>query len=549
MKRKGPWQCGNMETTGGLVWILIILVIVVFAVWRNYNTQPANRYRNDRKQECYRTIEALAELLGYSARKLVNRTEIGELVEKGSSPADIFQHVYRQVDQAPGLVLGVHDLGENALPIPVKLLPQYRDKHLYCIGKTGTGKSTFFARLLLQDIRAGHGVVTLVPEPEFYREKVLPRIPAERKDEVIFVDPADTDRPVAYNPVELQPGEDIDLRTDGLVQVFREALDATGPRMVPLLQHSFHALLEQKDTTLFDMYRLLSARETVFRMHVAESSGNPQVRRFFREEFPRFPKTAALPITNRLDRLLSSKALRTFLCQPHSGFSFRRAMDSGYLLMFNLSDGLLGEGNSHIIGQLLVAQFQQALLSRADMQSAERIPVCTYIDEFQQYAAGGAQSYERLLARARKYGARLHLAHQQSKQIEERMLREILGNVGTLVSFQLGHRDAKRMAPEFINQDLYGRTDTPDPKQFMTLHVGRTYCRIGQNAFYMRTEPDSMPASAETREEVLAASRRNFGVTPQTEKQHRNTEQATAKQEGTEPAHYRHSKEEKPSKE
>jgi len=38
-----------------------------------------------------------------------------------------------------------------------------RRHHVYCVGKTGTGKSTLLRNLILQDIYAGHGVGLIDP--------------------------------------------------------------------------------------------------------------------------------------------------------------------------------------------------------------------------------------------------------------------------------------------------------------------------------------------------------------------------------------------------
>jgi len=120
-------------------------------------------------------------------------------------------------------------------------------------------------------------------------------------------------------------------------------------------------------------------------------------------------------------------------------------MDEGKIILFNLSDGILGEAASLLIGQFIVSKFQTATMSRADETKAFRKPFYLYLDEFQNFCGIASKSYEKILSRARKYRLGLILAHQQTGQIPLELMREIFGNVSTMISFQVSQADASKL--------------------------------------------------------------------------------------------------------
>ena len=161
-------------------------------------------------------------------------------------------------------------------------------------------------------------------------------------------------------------------------------------------------------------------------------------------------------------------------------------MDDGKIMLFNLSDGILGETNSQLLGQLIVSKFQTATMSRANVAKQKRRPLYLYIDEFQTFTGVAATSYEKILSRARKYRLGLILAHQQTGQIPTELLKEIFGNVSTMISFNVSQRDASRLAKEFITEYDGEMIHIPEGA-FLGLKVGQAYCKIGRHSFFMQT--------------------------------------------------------------
>ncbi len=186
-------------------------------------------------------------------------------------------------------------------------------------------------------------------------------------------------------------------------------------------------------------------------------------------------------------------------------------MDDGKILLFNLSDGILGEIASQLIGQLIVSKFQTATMSRANVSKTQRRPFYLYLDEFQNFCGIASTSYEKILSRARKYNLGMILAHQQTGQLQPDLLREILGNVSTLVSFQLSQADASKLSKEFISQYDYEIESVPT-EELLRLNIGQAYCKIGKSAFPFSVPRMNDNPDRERAEAVVSESRRQYGI-------------------------------------
>ncbi|HEX3033974.1 MAG TPA: type IV secretory system conjugative DNA transfer family protein, partial [Thermodesulfobacteriota bacterium] len=346
---------------------------------------------------------------------------------------------------------------------------------------------------------------------EMIVEEILPYIPDNRIEDVLYFNPADTERPVSFNPLQMDEGEDIDLKVDENLTIFRRIMGDTGPRMDEILRQSFYALIEKEGTTLLDFEKLLSRDDPTFRNEVISKSSDPDTVHFFRDAYPHFPNDSHLPITTRLGKLLRPKTIRSLLCRTEGSLNFREAMDRGKILLFNLSDGILGEANSQLLGQLIVSKFQTAVMSRANIPKGERRDFRLYIDEFQTFTGTSATSYEKILSRARKYKLGLVLAHQQTGQIPLDLLKEIMGNVSTFICFNVSRGDATKLARELITQTNMEISRIRE-EEILRLKVGQAYCKIGNHSFYMETY--LMPERKDPRKVafIIDESRRRYGA-------------------------------------
>ena len=281
-------------------------------------------------------------------------------------------------------------------------------------------------------------------------------------------------------------------------------------------------MIERPGSTLLDFELLLDRQDDALRREVVQNTADEQTRRFFEHTYPQFPKDAHFPIINRISRIVRGRYVRNCLCPPTRTplqpaevsrrlLNIRRAMDEGKILLFNLSDGVLGEAASQLIGQFIVSKFQTATMSRADSGKEERRPFYLYLDEFQNFCGIASKSYERILSRARKYRLGLVLAHQQTGQVPLELLREIFGNVSTMVSFQVSQADAAKLSKEFISQVDFAIESLP-PEELLQLGVGEAYCRIGKSTFPMWVPKVDLEPDRERARAVIEHSRQAYGL-------------------------------------
>lgn len=407
------------------------------------------------------------------------------------------------IGRSPTIMELEDKLGKRLGKMMVGIPKPVRRRHTYVIGKTGYGKTNLLRQLIYQDLKNGDGLGVISPEAELARDKILPFIPRARLDDVIYFNPEDEKRPVTFNPFYLDKHEDINRKAQRTFRILEEAMpDLTGARMRPLLKNTVYALLEKEGATILDVERLLDPYDSRFREEVIEETEDERTSKFWEEIYPSYPENAYLPIINRLDQFLRPPVSR-ILGHPTGSLRFRKAMDEGKVLLFNLSTGLLGEGVSQVLGQLIVANLQQALVGRDRLAESERRIFYLYIDEFQTYTETATGSYSDILARARKYGMGLILAHQQTKQVPGKLLADIIGNVSTMIAFNLSAQDANKIARELT-------LDTPE---YLTqLTKGRAWARIGQEVFGLMVPLFDLVPDWELQEEAIQQSRRSYGV-------------------------------------
>lgn len=331
-----------------------------------------------------------------------------------------------------------------------------RGRHLYIIGQTGVGKSGLLELLTISDVYSQYGFAVVDPHGD-YALNILKRIPAERANDVIYFNPADTEYPIAFNPMEVT---DPKLKThtcSELIGVLKRMFDSWGPRLEYILRYSILALLDYPDATMLDITRILTDKK--FRNDVLKHVQDPVVVNFWTVEFAswndKFAAEAVAPVLNKVGAFTANPLVRNIIGQPKSGFNIRQIMDERKILIVNLSRGLVGEDNAALLGALLVTKIQMAAMSRADTTAHERAPFYLYVDEFQNFAT---DSFATILSEARKYGLYLTVANQYIAQMMDTVKDAVFGNVGSVVAFRMSADDARGLVryfePKFTDHDL-----------------------------------------------------------------------------------------------
>ncbi len=334
--------------------------------------------------------------------------------------------------------------------VPFGIKRADRRLHFYQLGKTGCGKSTVFKNMIISDILAGDGVGVIDPHGELV-EFILDFIPPNRLNDVVYINPADTEYPVGFNLLQLDNMNQRDLVADGVVEVFKKHFENSwGPRLQYILNNAILTALEVPGTTILAVQRMLVDRG--FRKFIVKQVKDPVLKKFWEEEFAtmetnsRLVTEAIAPIQNKVGRFLASSTIRNIVGQPKSTINLREIMDQKKIFLVNLSQGRLGEESSELLGGMIVTRLQSTAMERVDTPEKERKDFFLFVDEFQNYAT---ESFAKILSEARKYRLCLHLTHQYIDQLPENVRTAIFGNVGTLASFVVGPSDATVLASEF----------------------------------------------------------------------------------------------------
>ena len=331
-----------------------------------------------------------------------------------------------------------------------------RLRHIYVIGQTGVGKSTLLENMAISDIERGNGLCVIDPHGDI-AEDLLKYIPEHRKKDLIYFNPAEV-HPVAFNPLSNVNQKYHHLVASGLISTFKKIwADSWGPRMEYILRFSLLTLLEYPGATLLDIQPLLTDAD--FRKNVLGYTDNPAIHAFWKNEFnaysARLRSEAISPILNKTGLFLTCTPLKNIVGQKESSFKMAQAMDTGKILICNLSKGTIGEDASSILGSMLVTSIQLAALHRAKQPEETRKPFYLYVDEMHSFVS---LSFADILSEARKYKLGLFMAHQYIDQLNEKIRSAIFGNVGTVISFRVGAADAEYLAKEFYptfnEQDL-----------------------------------------------------------------------------------------------
>ncbi|HOY56144.1 MAG TPA: type IV secretion system DNA-binding domain-containing protein [bacterium] len=336
-----------------------------------------------------------------------------------------------------------------------------RRRHVYILGKTGSGKTTLEANMALQDIERGHGMCLVDPHGDVLNS-VLDYIPSHRVNDVIYFNPSDTAYPIAFNILENINPEHKHLVASGLMSVFKKIwANLWSARMEYILNNCILALLDSPGNTLLGIMRILTDKD--FRRKIVDNIKDPVVKSFWVNEYAnyqdRFRQEAIAPIQNKVGQFLSSAVIRNIVGQTKSTIEPRKIIDEGKILLLDLAKGKIGEDNSSLLGAMMITKIWLAAMSRVDIPENERLDFYLYVDEFQNFAT---ESFADILSEARKYRLNLTVAHQYIAQLvspdSTRVKDAVFGNVGTIICFRVGGGDAKELIkefePTFLEEDL-----------------------------------------------------------------------------------------------
>jgi hypothetical protein len=383
-----------------------------------------------------------------------------------------------------------------------------RRRHIWAIGKTGTGKSTLIANMAIDDIKKDRGLAIIDPHGDL-SDIILDYIPKRRINDVIYFNPADTEYPIVINPLEVTNKEEAELVVSGIVSIFNKIFGFSwGPRLEYILRNSLFTLSQVPNSTLKDVPLLLTNK--LFRQRIEMTISDETMKQFWRDEFDKMPdklqQEAISPILNKVGQFVTSPLIRSVIGHPKSSIKLDDVMNEGKILIANMAQGRLGEDNAALLGAMLITKFQLAAMHRVSMPEEIRKDFYLYVDEFQNFATG---SFIKIMSEARKYRLDIMLANQYMAQIPEEVTKAILGNAGTLMTFAVGASDAEILFKEFA--EVFTQNDLVNLGSYQ---IATKMTIDGRNTrpFVATTLP--LPISSnENRETVIQASREHWTKT------------------------------------
>jgi hypothetical protein len=398
---------------------------------------------------------------------------------------------------------------------------QQRLRHLHLIGATGTGKSTLLHALVMQDVESGGGCCLIDPHGDLC-EAVLSAIPEHRVTDVVLIDPSDVAYPVGLNILLAHSDLERELLASDLVALFRRFSTSWGDQMNSVFANAISAFVYNTSIgTLGDLRRFLI--EPSFRNRILATCTDPDIAYYWQKEYPILKSSSVGSILTRLDSFLRPKSIRNMVCQQRS-LNFQELMDTNKIVLVKLSQGLLGEENSYLLGAFIVSKLQQTAMARQAQAAHARVPFYCYIDEFQHFVTPSMAS---ILSGGRKFGLGLVLAHQDMQQvssIDANIASSLMANAGTRICFRLGDTDARRMQEGF---SAFGSED------LQNLGIGEAIVRVNnpEHDFNISVIPYTADGPS-CKERIITHSRNAYSVPviPPTEREPEPSSKAAPRQ-------------------
>lgn len=386
-----------------------------------------------------------------------------------------------------------------------------RLRHMYMIGKTGVGKSTLFQNMCLQDIKNYHGVCFLDPHGDSI-EWLLNRIPEKRLEDVVLFDPSDTEFPLGLNLLESSDEQEKHFLVSECIEIFYKLFDPEktgiiGPQFEHWLRNaSLTVMAGPESGSLVEIPKLFVDKK--FELSKRKYLKDPIVLDFWNKQMAKtsdFHKSEMLNyFTSKFGHFLNNSLMRNIIGQRKNSLNFENILDNDKILLINLSKGKIGDMNAQMLGLILISKLQAAVMKRAHKQASERNHFYFYVDEFQNFLT---DTFISLLSESRKYGLGVHLTNQYFSQLPQKIQEAVLGNVGTLLAFEVGVEDAETLVREFypLKKD-----------DFLNLQRFNFYIKLmvqGKTSqAFSGTSLDPLPlGNPETRDKIIAISRLVYG--------------------------------------
>lgn len=350
----------------------------------------------------------------------------------------------------------------------IRIANEDRFRHFYIIWQTGTWKSSFIQVMARQDLKNRNWIALMDPHWDL-AEALLPYIPRDRADDVVYFNPADVARPMWINLLEANTDDEKQMVAQDSMNIMIKLFwnEIFWPRIQDYFRNWVLTLMDYPwGWAITDLVRLFTDDD--FQKERVRTLKNPIVKAWWtytfakmweREKWEMIPFWAA-----KFWGFVTNTMMRNIIWQTKSSFDVYEMMQEWKILLINLSKWVLWDINSNLLWLIMVSKIQIAAMRRQLIDPKDRKDFFLYIDEFQNYVT---DSIESILSEARKYRLWMIMAHQYIWQLQKsdaltksntNLKDAIFWNVWSMFSFKIWPEDAevmaKQFAPYFSDQDL-----------------------------------------------------------------------------------------------
>ena len=341
-----------------------------------------------------------------------------------------------------------------------------RATHLHVMGASGQGKSKFLEHCIREDILAGHGVCLIDPEGDLYEDTVAwcAKHRMNQTHKIHLFDPSEPGWRFRFNPLHLHDGEKPRHRVDNVIEALAQVWGGEDSRNTPAIRTTLRAIftvLIDHGYTLAEAFYLTSTIDP-YRIveYLTSKIENPIIAEIWdgykaQMNDDRSHREHAIEFggsRRRFGELLGDDEIRETFAAYEDPIDFKQCMDDGDIVLINLSPEAMGDDPARAFGALFVREMFYCA-SRRNPKEAQEKPFFAYIDECGEFLT---RDISRILARSRKRGLHVILAHQWLEQLREQgnsIYHGVMGIQNKIIFGGISDEDAVIMADQLFRDE------------------------------------------------------------------------------------------------
>jgi hypothetical protein len=403
-------------------------------------------------------------------RGYANRLNVAELAAMWHLPLDrdvplIERTLAKRLLPLPatveeGVLIGYSDHQGHRVPVHLSRAALWGNG--FMVAKTQAGKSTLMAHLASAVMREEEqrGLVVVDPHGDLVRS-LLPLVPRDRVDDVIFIDFSEPERVMGLNLLDMRQGRSADKIASAIVHVGQLVwADFWGPRMESALRFAVRTLLAanqklvelgEPQFTLLDippLFQLEDFRNRLINQYVKDRTVLQWWDAYFNPLKPDFQTEVVNPVMTKIHRFSEHSTVRQVVGQSSSTINFKELLEKRKILFVNTATGVIGPDAGALLGAVIVDIVNFCVRDQMKLKAEQRARVGVIVDEFQTILG---VDYPGLLGELQKMGASFILATQALgvlKAVDPKLESSIFSNVASLFVFQTSAEDADFLAHE-----------------------------------------------------------------------------------------------------